>query len=91
MISTYKLRIWWRKKRFQHSIVIKCPTGWTKPDYLGNFKNSSDPNDHFRPWLELHCGKQGVDWDWIMIEDGQYLRVYIYDRKMASLFALVWL
>lgn len=25
---------------------------------------STDPNDHYRPWLERHVGKQRWDWDW---------------------------
>lgn len=25
---------------------------------------SSDPNDHYRPWLEKNVGKQGWDWNW---------------------------
>lgn len=25
---------------------------------------SADPNDHYRPWLEEHVGRQGWDWNW---------------------------
>ena len=25
---------------------------------------STDPNDHYRPWMEKHVGKQKWDWDW---------------------------
>ena len=25
---------------------------------------SSDPNDHYRPWMEQHVGRQGWDWNW---------------------------
>jgi hypothetical protein len=25
---------------------------------------STDPNDHYRPWLEENVGRQGWDWDW---------------------------
>ena len=25
---------------------------------------SSDPNDHYRPWLEKNIGRQGWDWQW---------------------------
>ena len=25
---------------------------------------SSDPNDHYRPWMEKNVGKQGWDWNW---------------------------
>ncbi len=27
---------------------------------------SADPNDHYRPWLEQHVGRQGWDWNWGM-------------------------
>ena len=27
---------------------------------------SSDPNDHYRWWLEANVGRQGWDWDWTM-------------------------
>jgi hypothetical protein len=26
--------------------------------------HTDDPNDHYRPYLEKHVGKQGWDWDW---------------------------
>lgn len=25
---------------------------------------STDPNDHYRPWLEQNVGRQKWDWDW---------------------------
>lgn len=25
---------------------------------------TSDPNYHYRPWLEKNVGKQGIDWNW---------------------------
>jgi hypothetical protein len=45
-------------------ISVKWPRGWTDIDHLGNQFNSSDPNDHYRPWLEKNVGRQGWDWDW---------------------------
>lgn len=27
---------------------------------------SADPNDHYRPWMEQHVGRQGWDWNWGM-------------------------
>lgn len=27
---------------------------------------SSDPNDHYRPWLEANVGRQGWDWEWFL-------------------------
>lgn len=32
-------------------------------DWPGD-KNSSDPNYHYRDWLEEYVGEQGIDWDW---------------------------
>ena len=30
---------------------------------------STDPNDHYRPWLESNVGRQGRDWDWGILEN----------------------
>jgi hypothetical protein len=29
---------------------------------------SADPNDHYRPWLEKHVGRQGWDWNWGLVD-----------------------
>ena len=29
---------------------------------------SADPNDHYRPWMEEHVGRQKWDWDWGMAD-----------------------
>ena len=53
-------------------ITVKWPSGWVvlheMPDGGKTSTQSSDPNDHYRPWLEKNVGKQGWDWDW-RIED----------------------
>ena len=71
-------RAWWR---FVPGVVInvRWPVGevvidesmkqwdWT----IGPSKyivESADPNDHYRPWLEKHVGKQGWDWNWGMAD-----------------------
>jgi hypothetical protein len=69
-------KLWWR---FMPGVIInvKWPKGmiiagpgpedplWF--DYGGaayiKFE-SADPNDHYRPWMEKHVGKQGRDWNW---------------------------
>jgi len=30
--------------------------------------DSADPNDHYRPWMEQHVGRQGWDWNWGMAD-----------------------
>ncbi len=30
--------------------------------------DSADPNDHYRPWMEKHVGRQGWDWNWGMAD-----------------------
>lgn len=60
---------------------------------------SSDPNDHYRPWLEANVGKQGRDWDWktVPYKEGFHSpgdRVLIRVRKgkshTLSAMALMW-
>lgn len=58
------LRLLWWKYMPGTVISVKWPTGWTEADHLGNQTQSSDPNDHYRPWLEQNVGRQGWDWDW---------------------------
>lgn len=55
--------LWWK---YMPGIVVtvKWPRGWTEPDKLGVQTESTDPNDHYRPWLEATVGRQGWDWDW---------------------------
>lgn len=55
--------LWWR---FMPGvkITVEWPIGLTEADHLGNQIYSADPNNHFRPWLEQHVGRQGWDWDW---------------------------
>lgn len=67
-------RLWWR---FMPGVVInvKWPKGQVKvgpshrDGYSGygpefEYVDSADPNDHYRPWMEQHVGKQGRDWNW---------------------------
>lgn len=30
---------------------------------------SSDPNDVYRQWLERNVGRQGWDWDWMLVDN----------------------
>jgi hypothetical protein len=56
---------------------------------------SADPNDHYRPWLEQHVGKQRWDWQWGMADrDATDNRLTIKIRqkysKYATIAALQW-
>lgn len=69
-------QLWWR---FVPGVVInvRWPAGkivvdhddprwdWTLGAVRQEFE-SADPNDHYRPWMEAHVGRQGWDWNWGM-------------------------
>lgn len=99
-------QLWWR---FIPGVIInvKWPTGnivvndedprWC--DMGGavwvDLGFSADPNDHYRPWLEKHIGKQGWDWNWGMANlDATDNRLTIKIRKKyakyATLAAVLW-
>lgn len=98
-------QLWWR---FMPGVVIKVkwPTGYATIDEsmpqwdwtIGPSKylvESADPNDHYRPWLERHVGKQGWDWNWgIAGNDVTDNRLTIKIRKKhsgyATIAALIW-
>jgi hypothetical protein len=73
-----KEQLWWR---FMPGVVINVawpkgeikvgPShryGWSGigPEY--EYIESADPNDHYRPWMEEHVGRQGWDWNWGMAD-----------------------
>ena len=56
---------------------------------------SADPNDHYRPWMEQHVGRQGWDWNWGMADrDATDNRLTIKIRqkyaKYATIAAIRW-
>ena len=57
---------------------------------------SSDPNDHYRPWLEQNVGKQNWDWNWrIKIglfsqDDGVVIKFRKGKEDCASMASLKW-
>ena len=56
---------------------------------------SADPNDHYRPWMEKHIGKQGWDWNWgLASNDAAENRLTIKIRqkhaKYATIAAMRW-
>jgi hypothetical protein len=100
-----KEKLWWR---FVPGVVInvKWPKGPLVVDHndprwvdLGGAVwvsiDSADPNDHYRPWMEEHVGKQGWDWNWGMADrDATDNRLTIKVRqrhaKYATLAAIKW-
>ncbi len=100
-----KDKLWWR---FMSGVVINVawPKGQVKvgpshrDGYSGygpefEYVDSADPNDHYRPWMEEHVGKQGWDWNWGMADrDATDNRLTIKIRrkhaKYATIAALRW-
>jgi hypothetical protein len=93
-----KDKLWWR---FMPGVVInvRWPNGWVvlkqMADGSATSTNSADPNDHYRPWLEQHVGRQGWDWNWGMADrDATENRLTIKIRQKyaeyATIAALRW-
>jgi hypothetical protein len=69
-------------------VIVKWPTA------NDNF-TSTDPNEHYRKWLEKNCGKQSLDWDWKIkdtnISRGELtIRFKRRHKDIAVLVALMW-
>jgi hypothetical protein len=49
-------------------VRLKWPVGEVRirqeASGIWDYVKSADPNDHYRPWIEEHIGKQGWDWNW---------------------------
>ena len=93
-----KDKLWWR---FMPGVVInvRWPRGWVALHNDGHggqtSVDSADPNDHYRPWLEQHVGRQGWDWNWGMGgSDARENRLTIKIRQKyaehATIAALKW-
>jgi hypothetical protein len=73
-------KLWWRLMPGV-TVKVKWPTGNIVVDHddprwqdMGgavwvDLGFSSDPNDHYRPWMEKNIGRQGWDWDWAMADN----------------------
>lgn len=90
---TWWERLWWR---FVPGVVIsvRWPRGWAvleeHPDGSKTSVNSADPNDHYRPWLEQHVGRQGWDWNWGMgNRDATLDRLTIKIRQRHAKYATI--
>ena len=56
---------------------------------------SADPNDHYRPWLEKHVGRQSWHWDWKIVDNDASancltLRIRRDLAEYATIAALRW-
>lgn len=89
--------LWW-KFMPGSTIKVKWPTGNIIVDHndsrwqdMGgavwvDLGFSSDPNDHYRPWMEKNVGRQGWDWDWSMFDEdvvNSYLTIKFRKGKEA--------
>ena len=88
-------QLWWR---FVPGVVInvKWPKGWVvlHAATAGSCV-SADPNDHYRPWMEQHVGRQGWDWNWGMADrdvSDNRLTIKIRQKyaKYATIAAIQW-
>ena len=76
--------LWWR---FMPGVTITVR--WPRD------MESSDPNDHYRPWLEQHVGRQGWDWNWGLFgnnaaEDCLTIKIRRPKTHWCSIIALQW-
>ncbi len=75
------------------TVEVPWPRGWTSTDHLGNQVHSADPNDHYRPYLEEHVGKQGWDWDWRLgsfEHDSLRIKIRRKHEQHASIIVMKW-
>lgn len=104
--TTFLKWLWWRFMPGE-TVSVKWPTGNVVVDHtdprwfdLGgavwvDLGFSADPNDHYRPYLEKHVGRQGWDWNWGMADrDATDNRLTIKIRRpkthWCSIIALRW-
>lgn len=93
-------QIWWR---FVPGVIfnVRWPVGeitigeddprwdWSLGSSLQS-GYSADPNDHYRPWLEKHVGRQKWDWDWGMADrDATDNRLTIKIRRKYQDYAII--
>lgn len=54
---------------------------------------SSDPNDHYRHWMEEKVGRQGWDWDWVLAPDNSneiIIKVRKKHSQHATMIGIMW-
>lgn len=62
---------------------------------IWDYVQSADPNDHYRPWMEEHVGRQGWDWDWGManrdaVDNRLTIKIRQRHAKYATIAAMRW-
>jgi hypothetical protein len=89
-------QLWWRYMPGV-TVVVKWPRGWTEPIPApgGGFiqMDTADPNDHYRPYMEKHIGRQGWDWDWRIDDianDTLAIKLRRRHQNYVSVLALKW-
>lgn len=99
-------KIWWRLMPGT-TINVRWPSGNLVVDHnhplwqdMGgavwvDLGFSSDPNDHYRPWLEQNVGRQSWDWDWALknsdvMNDTLTLKFRYGKQHYATIAALQW-
>ena len=58
------------------TVQLPWPTVYQTLNAGGVIMYSIDPDDHYRPWLEENCGRQGWDWDWRVLYQRDVFRLY---------------
>jgi hypothetical protein len=58
-------------------------------------KESADPNDHYRPWLEKNVGRQNRDWAWRCCdnncaENKLTIKFRRSKAKLATMAVMLW-
>jgi hypothetical protein len=100
-----KEKLWWY---FMPGVVVnvRWPKGQVRvgpshrDGYSGygpefEYVDSADPNDHYRPWLEQHVGRQGWDWNWGMgnrdaTDNRLTIKIRQKHAKYATLAVIKW-
>lgn len=95
IITANPLRFLWWKFLPGKTIFLPWPNGYANVILYdkNSLIQSSDPNDHYRPWLEENVGRQGIDWDWSIYNgstDGIIIKFRIGKTQWATAAALMW-
>ena len=98
-------RLWWQfvpgvvfEVRWPRGEIKVGPShrdGWTGIGEYFEYVESADPNDHYRPYLEEHVGRQGWDWNWGMggnnaTEDRLTIKIRRKYSHHATILAMKW-
>ena len=96
-LKKLRKKLWWKLVPYVE-ISVKWPVGVVVVDH-GDSRwydcgatwveiESTDPNDHYRPFMQEWIGKQGWDWDWYVGDtDVQDNRITIRLKKKYEVYA----